>query len=216
MNKIEFELKSWRDVSIDTYYDICDILKDESLTESEKNIQILSLATGIDPDTIYNLDIMTVKNALDKLAWLNDFELDKKIKFDKIKLAGEKYIVDADLTHFTTAQYIDFQTLWAKKDLRKYYGNILACFIIPKGHKYADDYDVNALATKLRQEIDILTANEIVFFYLQNLVNSILASQIYLALQIVKNRRKMTDQQYQALRTQWRQTLKDILAGLSA
>lgn len=214
--KIEFKIKSWRDCPIDTYYDICDIFDNTELSEVEKEISVLSILTEIDEETIYDLPIAQVRELLNKINWIGEFNINENVNFKKINICGEKYIVDADLTHFTTAQYIDFQTLWGKKDLRKYYGNILACFIIPKGKKYGEDYDINELAQKLRSEVDILTANEILFFYLTKLKNLMLGILIYSAIQIVKNKKKMTQENYLKVQTQWRQTLKDTLAGLSA
>lgn len=173
MDKIELKHKSWRDISINTYYDIVDILTDNDLAEYEKNIELLSILCECDSNDILNLNINEVRDLLSKCLWINDFEINPKVKFNNIKINNNKYKIDANFQNFTTAQYIDFQTFWSKKDLRKYYGNILACFIIPIDKKYANDYDVNDFANKLRDEIDILTANEILFFSQVELATSI-------------------------------------------
>jgi hypothetical protein len=215
MSKIEFKIKSWREISINTYYEICDICEDDTLGEAEKNILILSILTGKTEDEIYDLPITEVQELFSKITWLDDFKLNENVKFKKINICGDKYIVDADLTHFTTAQYIDFQTLWSKNDLKKYYGNILACFIIPKGKKYGQDYDVNELANKLRDEVDIMTANEIIFFYLIKLQNLIKSSVIYLDKMKMKLKKRIPQEQYTEVEKLLEQNKKDISSGLN-
>lgn len=212
---LNFKIKSWREISINNYYEICDICDDDSLGEAEKNILVLSILTGMDEQQIYDLPIMEVREAMSKLSFLDDFKINENVNFKKINICGDKYIVDADLTHFTTAQYIDFQTLWTKQDLRKYYGNILACFIIPKGKKYGQDYDINELAETLRDEIDIMTANEILFFYLKKLVISIKSSIIYLDKMKKKLKNKIPDEKYLEVEKILEQNKKDISLGLN-
>lgn len=215
MKDIDLKIHSWQEVSINTYYDIVDILEDNEIEEYEKNIKILSIICGVDEQKIWDLPILDVKALISKCGWVNNFSFNKNMKFNKIKLNNEKYIVDADLQHFTTAQYIDFQTLWAKKDLKKYYGNILACFIIPRGKTYGNDYDISELAAEIRNTISIVTANEILFFFLKGLVSSIRAIKIYLDFMMKKAMKKQKDpEKMKPLMKQWEQTQQIILDGL--
>ena len=42
--------KSWRDVTIDEYFNLVDRLSDEGLTEYEREVILVSFVTGLDED----------------------------------------------------------------------------------------------------------------------------------------------------------------------
>ncbi len=181
---IELKIKSWNDVSIDKYYEILDIFKDDSKAEFDKYMSLLALLCDVDEDVVYSLDIFKAQAMFNAISWINDFSfLKKKGGMGAIKsvvIDGKKYNVCVDLQKFTVSQYIDFQTFWHKKDLEKYYGNILAIFLLPEGCKYGEGYDVAELATTIRQKVSIVTANQVCFFFLNSLAISIKGIQIYL------------------------------------
>ena len=218
MNKITIKLTSWKDVCINTYYDIADIIDEEGLTEYEKNIKVLAIICGVDEDDIWNLPITEVRALISQCEWINHFDFNKNMKFKKMSLNNEKYIIDADLQHFTAAQYIDFQTLWAKKDLKTYYGNILACFIIPKGKHYGEGYDIAELANDIRETISIVTANEILYFFLEECLSSIRAIKIYLDFMMKKVMKKQKNpaalKQMMEAAKKWTEIQQIILDGL--
>lgn len=213
---IELVIDSWRKCSINNYYEIVDILEDKSLSQIDKDFEILGILTQKDADFIWQQKITDVKQLLSKAKFLNEFSYNKNTNVKNIKIADGKYTVDTNLMNFTAAQYIDFQTLWAKKDLRKYYGNILACFVIPKGKSYAEGYDVAELANKFRDEIDIVTANELVFFFLRTLVNLTKVFLAYSTLQMKKAKKKMNPEKYKILEAEYKTAQKDILLGLNS
>lgn len=199
MKDIEVKIKSWRDCHIDTYFEIVDVLEQEDLSAAEKDIKILSILCDVDEDTIWSMDISKAKELISQAAWVNNFDFDQNAKYKKLILNGQTYTIDTNLEHFTTAQYIDFQTFWAKKDMRNYMGNLLACFVIPKGKKYADGYDVAELANLITSELDIVSAQEILFFSQRRLLTSIQALRTYLMLQMRKMKKKLTKEDYELL-----------------
>lgn len=181
---IELKIKSWNDVSIDKYYQILDIFNDDSKAEFDKYMSLLALFCDVDEDVVYSLDIVKAQAMFSAISWIHDFSFLKKKgsmgKINSVIIDGNKYNVCVDLQKFTVSQYIDFQTFWQHKDLKKYYGNILAVFIIPEGHKYGEGYDVAELSTTIRQKVSIVTANQVCFFFLNSLAISIKGIQIYL------------------------------------
>ena len=62
-------------------------------------------------------------------------------------IAGDKYTVQLNIRQMTAAQYIDFQNFY--KDYQKNFKYIFLCFLIPKGKKYNEGYDLIELADKL-------------------------------------------------------------------
>ena len=72
---------------------------------------------------------------------LNDAPLSfifKMFRQKDIKVNGREYYFDGLLGKITTAQYIDFQNYQKNNDEQKSF----SVFIIPKGHKYNDGYDI--------------------------------------------------------------------------
>lgn len=157
----------WRDITINKYYKLQEIATSDQ-DELHKKIEIVALLNDIPVEQLYDLPLTELSKLDSDFRWLQEFPLNDNSRPPKtITIDANKYNIETDFTKFTVAQYIDFQTFWSYNDLKKYYGNILACFVIPEGHQYGTDYSTQELAELLCDSIDILTANEIVFFSLK-------------------------------------------------
>ena len=169
---MELKKKSWRDVSINEYFDLKEKLDDGTLNEYDKEVIKLAFITEQDEDKIWSLSINEFRALQVQSLWMQEFPISDNPKFSTIKINKETYNIDTNLQNFTIAQYIDFQSFYSKrKSNERVLGNILACFIIPKGHKYAEGYDIQELVSTLNNNLDILTANEIMFFFSQAISN---------------------------------------------
>ena len=94
-------------------------------------------------------------------------------------------------------------------------GNILACFLIPKGKEYADGYDIQNVVRAINEHLDIMTANEILFFFLKSYLISIRGTANYLNWIMKRMARKSKEKDKVAeLETIWRATKRNILDGL--
>ena len=165
--------KSWRDVTINEYFDFRDKLE-SATSDYEKEIIKIAFVNGFNEDDVWNMTISDVKRYQQNTYWLNDFEISKDVKFKNIKIEDEVYRINPDMQSFSVAQYIDFQNFFPKRTQKtNYIGNILACFIVPKGKKYGEGYDVAQLVNKINDNVDILTSNEIIFFFLKRYLFSI-------------------------------------------
>ena len=176
--------KSWRDVTINEYFDFRDKLESAS-SDYEKEIIKIAFVNGFNEDDVWNMTISDVKRYQQNTYWLNDFEISKDVKFTSIKIEDEVYRINPDMQNFSVAQYIDFQNFFPKRTQKtNYIGNILACFIVPKGKKYGEGYDVAQLVNKINDNIDILTSNEIIFFFLKRYLFSIKVMLIFFKYQM--------------------------------
>ena len=207
--------RSWRDVTIEEYFDFVDHFE-QIENDYEKEIAKIALATGKSEDYVWNLSIDEFRREQSQCGWMNEFNISQNVKFKTIEIDGEKYNIDTDLQNFTVAQYIDFQTFFPKrKDNPRLIGNILACFIIPKGKKYADGYDIQKLVSEINSKIDILTANEIMFFFLKRFLISTRATANYFNFMMRMMRRKMKDKEnFQKLETEWEEMKRLTFLGL--
>ena len=205
--------KSWRDVTIDEYFNLVDRLSDEGLTEYEREVILVSFVTGLDKVKVWDMTIGECKANQLNTAFMKEFNVARDCNFKTIQLAGEKYDVCTDLHNFTVAQYIDFQTFYAqRKDNANILASLLACFIIPRGHGYAEGYDVNDLKRKIINGLDILTAEELLFFFLKRYLLSMRATANYFnwAIRRLKRKGMPTGE----LEARWEEVKKATLDGL--
>ena len=173
-------IKSWNECGIEKFYQIDDVIKDASLSTMVKNIKIISLILDIPEDKIYSMSMDKYNKCISDIQWVNNFNFNKKYKPSKLNINGEEYKIITNTKNIAIGQYIDFQTFWMKKDIRKYIGNLLACFILPKDKKYGEDYDPSELAIIIRDNLDIVTAYNLLFFSLKKYLDSTLSSFFFL------------------------------------
>lgn len=189
---MELRKKSFKDVNLKEYKKIVEINKRELDSNLEKDIAVLSVLLGVDEQEVYNLPITELRSLLEQIKWVYEYEFKPTKKLvNKIKIDGEEYVVNPDLNKFTVSQYMDFQNFWDKRSERM--GNLLAVFIIPKGKKYNEGYDVIELADRLEEVFSLEDWNNVCFFFLKNYMISTKASLLYLDWQMRKIQRKEKD-----------------------
>ena len=155
---------TWNDINIKKFKQINSILKDTNLTDVEKEISLISIIFNLDEDDLYDLDLKTLKTYSDKIAFINTFEPDYG-KCPKIERIGDVEVsVDYNLSHFTGAQYSDFMANIQTKE--RDIARLLACILIPKGHKYNVDYDLEAFIKQIEINLNIYDAESMLFFYI--------------------------------------------------
>ena len=107
------------------------------------------------------------------------------------KINGTEYVLTTNLQEMTVAQYIDYQVYI--KNPQQYMQEMLTVFLIPKGKKYNEDYDV-AEAAKDMGNLPIEDAYGISFF-LTVLLQSLTKVTISSALRkMLKELKKVKDE----------------------
>lgn len=205
--------KSWRDVTIYEYFNLVDRLSEEGLTEYEREVIPVSFVMGVTEDKVWDMTIGEFRANQLNTAFMKEFNVARDCNFKTISIDGEKYDVCTDLHNFTVAQYIDFQTFYAqRKDNANILASLLACFIIPRGHGYAEGYDINDLKLKIINGLDILTAEELLFFFLKRYLISMRATANYFnwAIRRLKRKGMPTGE----LEARWEEVKKATLDGL--
>lgn len=179
---------NWDNVPIGVYNKLREISKEET-NGIDKQVDFLSVLCGVTSDEIYNLPMNEVSDLVDKIAWVNDFKFDKNYNSSTIRINGETYDLRMDLNNFTFAQYVDFEGLWSNDEDRDLAG-LLSVFIIPRGKKYNDGYDIVELRKKIEQSVPITLAQSVLFFFARRLLISINSTAASLALQTKMERMK--------------------------
>ena len=182
---MEIKKKSFKDINLKDYKKIVEISTRELDSDLEKDIAVLAVLCDCNEDDIYNMPLNELKSLLNQIEWVTGYNYTPANKLpNKLKIDGIEYTINPDINKFTVAQYMDFQNFWDKRN--EYMGNLLAVFIIPKGHKYNEGYDVMELADRLEEVFSLDDWNNVCFFFLKTWWNSIKHSLISSDLELKK------------------------------
>lgn len=152
----------WSDITIAEYERIVDIIKGTD-DEIERLTGVISVLSGVDEDDIEDMPIAEIARIGQKLDFLNSFTFNKNATYKSLVIDGETLVLA--VKDMTVAQYVDFQATWSAetKDLAR----IISICYVPKGKKYNQDYDIEELIDKIRNNVSIDKANSIGFFLLK-------------------------------------------------
>lgn len=165
--------RSWNDITIADYDRLVEISEGGG-SPIEIDVKTLAVLCDCEEEKIWDLPLDRMAILRNEMNWLTYFDFPKKLRTTKLKICGEDFNVMTDVSKFTVAQYVDFQTLW--KDRDKHKAEVMCLFIVPRGKKYNDGYDVGELAEILKKTISIVDYNTICFFFLKELRLSTAAS----------------------------------------
>ena len=124
---------TWNDIIYRQLLDIREAANIED--ESERVYAIMEAVFG---ESVLDLDLKDFALKCKEIEFLQK-EIPNDLHVKDIKVNGREYYFDGLLGNITTAQYIDFQNYQKNNDEYKTF----SVFIIPKGHKYNDGYDMD-------------------------------------------------------------------------
>ena len=181
INKEKFEYimdyklkyKKLTDLPINKWKELQEILTDESTDEITKNVQLTALFFDITEDEVWGWHVFDQSLALGDIITVlehNDYQPQGKLP-KTIKIADNVYSVVDDVSKFTVAQYVDFQHFIKSGD--EAIAELLSTFIIPKGKKYNEDYEIDEVIKTFNERLPIGTAFSLRFFFVKKLIDSI-------------------------------------------
>ena len=164
-------------LSVGKYLQIQDIAKEEELSDIDKQVAIIAVLADLSEDAVLDLPIMEYKALAEKSKFLEKpMNVPKNIAAT-YTLDGWELVPTTDIRKMTTAQYIDFQTF--SKEGEKKLIEVLSCFLIPKGKKYNEDYDILEVQKALRNYLTIPNCLALSAFFLAKFNRSIKGMLIY-------------------------------------
>ena len=122
----------WSDIKYRTLLDI----REASNIEDE-NERVYAIMEAVFGEDVLDLPLKDFNEKCKELQFLQK-EIPNDLHVKDIKVNEREYYFDGLLGKITTAQYIDFQNYQKNEDEHKAF----SVFIIPKGHKYNDGYDM--------------------------------------------------------------------------
>lgn len=167
---MNLKIKKWDDITINDYLKIKEISEDESLSIAEKDIKTIALLCRVSENEIWNLSIPKVTKLRHQAQFLQEFSFPKDIKFKKIFVGKYECAINVKLESMTISQYVDFQEYF--KDIDSFMPHLMSVFLIPKGFKYNEGYDINDLIEDIGNNLSIIDYNTILFFFLKKYQDS--------------------------------------------
>ena len=153
------------DLPLAKYLKTLEIFNDESLSDLDKNIEILAIYADTTVDSILKLRPDVVEEYFAEMSnSISSYKPSNSKRPKKIKINDQVYTINYNIGKLNMAQYIDFQQIIVKKNYLENLPALLSIFIIPKGHKYNDDYDIIELRRILENNITLDVALSIIFF----------------------------------------------------
>ena len=150
----------WSNIDVKTFKEIQEYLSTTQDGNIEQSVHLLALIEGKDEDTYFNMPINKLTEEFGKLKFMESTPQAAQVK-NSYKINGTEYVLTTNLQEMTVAQYIDYQVYI--KNPQQYIQEMLTVFLIPKGKKYNEGYDV-AEAAKDMGNLPIEDAYGISFF----------------------------------------------------
>lgn len=182
-------IDSFNKLSIAKYLEIKDILEEER-DEYICMPRIIAVLNDLSEDEVSTLPLSQFKDMARHTGFLFTPMNAKAYAPKTLMINGREYEVTRDAKQLTAGQYIDFQTFGKMGDEYTYLPNMLACFIVPKGKRYGEGYDVMDMAETLKNHLDIYTASQILNFFGKASLKSIKRTLLYLETLLWRLRRK--------------------------
>lgn len=204
-------IDNYNDLSIGKYQEIMVLLDGKELDELHMQTSLISILSDEDEDDILNLPLSEYNKRVQGTAFLMQ-EPKKRPVATQYKVNDLVLEVMLDLKSMTAGQYIDYQTFI--KEPEKYLVELLSVFLIPKGKKYNDDYDIVEVQKVIRENLSIVDALSLSAFFLvlsQSLIKVTLTS---LTSKLKKMKKKSKNQQEIQKLEQAIQNLETVGDGL--
>ena len=181
-------IDNYNDLTVGKYQEIMVVLKGKVVDEYATNIQLVSILSDMSEDDVLNLGLSEYKVLNQKLSFLL-VEPPKRMIANMYKIGGFELETMLDVRKMTVAQYVDYQTF--VKDVDKYLIEMLSVFLVPKGMKYNEGYDIVEVQRAIRDNLSIVDAMSLSAFFLLWSQSLIKATLTYLTKQMKKMKRTM-------------------------
>lgn len=162
-------IKSFEEMPVGIMQQIMDI-NGTRLSDDEKTFRVAALINGISYDEILSKSLTGARELVAAMQWVYDVPKPGKVK-KTYTLNGKTYVLQAKMENMTTAQYIDFQSVW-REDYLPVIADLLSVCLIPKGHKYNDGYEHSEVVEDITNYLPVTEALAIANFFTRRFVRS--------------------------------------------
>lgn len=190
-------ITAYSQMPITTYGKILEVITDNSRDMIDKEVEMISILAGKTTEEVENMPLIELRGLTAQLGFLTEkaeaVDIRKEYKVGDYTLVPEKKI-----SKITAGQFISFQE-FAKvyRDNNadvKYIPYLLSCFMIPKGKKFAEGYDVEDVQEAIAEHLSVVDALSLTAFFLTKIKQSQASILHYLEVRLKLTRAKTEEQ----------------------
>lgn len=131
-------IQSWDELTVGDYQKIVTI-SELNCSDEEKNLRVAAILAEMEYEDFIHIPLSDVEKYMDNCEFLKEKPIYKK-PHKYFNINNKEFELLKKSTEMTVAQYIDFQTISAD-GFEKHIAEMLAIFLVPKGHIYNDGYN---------------------------------------------------------------------------
>lgn len=184
-------IDNWSKLTVGKYQEVKAITT-SGRDVTEVNTELLSVLTDIDVDDLLDMPLIRYNNLLQCTGFLYD-DMPKRMVATKYVLGGITFDVMLNIEKMTAAQFIDYQTY--VKDIENNLVPLLSIFLIPKGCKYNNGYDMIEIQNIIKDNLCIVDASALAAFFLEWYNGLLTATVRSLTKRMKKMMKKETNQE---------------------
>lgn len=143
-------------------YDELQLIFENDMSDYEKNVEIVALCNDLEVEDVEGMSLTTFNTLLQSTAFLYEAPK-KKIVATKYVLGGTEFDVVMNMGKLTVAQYLDYQEYIKNPDKNRV--ELLSIFLIPKGCKYGEGYDMFEIQKLIKENLSIIDAIALTDFF---------------------------------------------------
>lgn len=136
-------------------------LKDLNASDAVKELMFISILSGKSTDELRKMSNADYAELQNKVRFLADTTPDDIQPASEVTINRHDYTITDEAAKFTAGQYIDFVSHTQNGDGLI---DLLSCLIVPKGHEYAEGYDIEKVKADIT-DLPLPIANYISFFW---------------------------------------------------
>lgn len=155
------------------YRKLLDVIRKEWENELDMNLAMVSVLSDIPIEDITNMEVNKLQEFINNLKFI-ETPYKPKTPETTYNIGNKEYKVFFNVNKMTASQYIDFQNFYKQYD--DFMPNLAACFLLPNGKKYGEDYDPLDEAEFLNNHLTIDIFSDIMFFFVNLLQVSTLST----------------------------------------
>ena len=172
------------------YKRLFEIIRKDWENELDMNLAMVSVLSDIPTEDITNMEVNKLQEFINNLKFI-ETPYKPKTPETTYNIGNKEYKVFFNVNKMTASQYIDFQNFYKQYD--DFMPNLAACFLLPNGKKYGEDYDPIDEAEFLNTHLTIDIFSDIMFFFVNLLQVSTLSTLHSSEREMKKRLRKTRD-----------------------
>lgn len=183
-------IKNWNEMNLSHYKRLFEIIRKDWENELDMNLAMVSVLSDIPIEDITNMEVNKLQEFINNLKFI-ETPYKPKTPETTYNIGNKEYKVFFNVNKMTASQYIDFQNFYKQYD--DFMPNLAACFLLPNGKKYGEDYDPIDEAEFLNTHLTIDIFSDIMFFFVNLLQVSTLSTLHSSEREMKKRLRKTRD-----------------------